>query len=62
VAGGNSSEVSYDLHLFKRDAGDPEQLYERLEEDEEEREPTPEEEAGLRSLAADLQTASPGST
>jgi hypothetical protein len=52
--------VSYDLHLFKADEGDPGELYERLEEDEEEREPTPEEEAELRSLAADLQAASPG--
>jgi hypothetical protein len=52
--------VSYDLHLFKKDDGDPEELYERLEEDEDEREPTPEEEAELRGLAADLQAASPG--
>jgi hypothetical protein len=52
--------VSYDLHLFKKDEGDPEDLYERLEEDEDEREPTREEEAELRSLAADLQAASPG--
>jgi len=54
--------VSYDLHLFKKDEGDPAELYERLEEEEEEdeREPTAEEEADLRRLAADLQAASPG--
>lgn len=53
--------MSYDLHVFKQDEGDP-AAYERLEEDEEdeEREPTPEEEAELRRLAADLQAASPG--
>jgi hypothetical protein len=52
--------VSYDLHLFKKDEGDPGEQYDRLEEDEEEREPTPGEEAELRGLAADLQAASPG--
>src|SRR4029453_15575547 len=59
VAGGDTSEVSYDLHLFKKDDGDPEELYERLEEDEDEREPTPGEEAELPGPAADPQAASP---
>src|SRR4029453_3961568 len=40
--------------------GDPEAAYELLEEEEEEREPTAEEEAEFRRLAADLQAASPG--
>ena len=53
--------MSYDLYLLKKDeAGDdPAAAYERLEELEE-REPTPEEEAALRRLAADLQAANPG--
>ena len=53
--------MSYDLYLLRKDeAGDdPAAAYERLE-DHEEREPTPEEEATLRRLAADLQAASPG--
>jgi hypothetical protein len=53
--------MSYDLYLFKKNA-DPAEAYARLEEEEEEgaeREPTPDEEAALRRLAADLQAASP---
>jgi hypothetical protein len=52
--------MSYDLYLFRETDGDPEAAYELLEEEEEEREPTAEEEAELRRLAADLQAASPG--
>ena len=50
--------MSYDLYLVKKN-GDPAEAYERLDE-QEERDPTPEEEAALRRLAADLQAASPG--
>jgi hypothetical protein len=50
--------LSYDLYLVKKN-GDPAEAYERLEE-QDDREPTPEEEAALRRLAADLQAASPG--
>jgi hypothetical protein len=57
--------MSYDLYLFREDelGDDPAATYERLEERPElddEREPTPEEEARLRALARDLQAASPG--
>jgi hypothetical protein len=53
--------VSYDLYLLKKDQirDDPAAACERLEE-REEREPTPEEEAELRRLAAALQGANPG--
>jgi hypothetical protein len=50
--------VSYDLHLFRAEEGDPVGAYERLEETGE-REPTPAEERELRSLAANLQAADP---
>jgi hypothetical protein len=52
--------MSYDLYLFRETDGDPEAAFELLEEEDEEREPTAEEEAELRRLAADLQAASPG--
>ena len=50
--------MSYDLYLVPKD-DDPAAAYERLEQ-EAEREPTPEEEARLRRLAADLQVANSG--
>ena len=43
--------MSYDLHLIRKDEGDPAAAYERLEE----RELTADEERELRQLAADLQ-------
>ena len=53
--------MSYDLWLLKKDevGDDPSAAFERLQE-QEEREPTPDEEEALRRLAADLQEASPG--
>jgi hypothetical protein len=53
--------VSYDLHLLKKDEIDDDHgaVYQRLEE-QEQREPTPEEEQRLRQLAAELQAANPG--
>lgn len=53
--------MSYDLYLLKESEvrDDPEAAFERLDYDAN-RTPTPDEEAQLRRLAADLQAASPG--
>jgi hypothetical protein len=56
--------VSYDLYLLPKDVAgdDPAAAYERLEElaESDPPPPTPEEQARLRLLAAELQAASPG--
>ena len=60
VLPGCTRDVSYDLYLLKKN-GDPAEAHARLEE-QEEREPTPDEEAALRRLAADLQAVARGLT
>jgi hypothetical protein len=53
--------MSYDLYILRKDevGDDPTAAYERLEE-QEEREPTPDEVRQLRQLAAELQAANRG--